>query len=86
MTLPASGTIALTQIQTEFGGSNPIGLNEYYKGGSYVTVNDYAPNVPASGAISMSNFYGAKKTTLNTVTLSTVGALVGLLLAQLLEL
>ena len=36
MTLQASGAIALTEIQSEFGGSNPIGLNEYYKGGSYV--------------------------------------------------
>jgi len=68
MTLPASGTITLAQIQTEFGGSNPIGLNEYYKGGSYVTSNDYAPNVPSSGAISLSNFYNAKKNTLNTQT------------------
>jgi hypothetical protein len=70
MTLPASGTITLAQIQTEFGGSNPIGLNEYYKGGSYVTANDYAPNVPSSGLISLSNFYNAKKTTLNTIELT----------------
>jgi hypothetical protein len=67
MTLPASGTITLAQIQTEFGGSNPIGLNEYYKGGSYVTTNDFAPNVPASGVIRLSNFYGAKKNTLNNL-------------------
>jgi hypothetical protein len=66
MTIVASGTIALTNIQTEFGGSNPIGLNEYYKGGAYVTTNDYAPNVPSSGVISLSNFYGAQKNTFNT--------------------
>ena len=36
MALQSSGTITLAQIQTEFGGSNPIGLSEYYKGGSYV--------------------------------------------------
>jgi len=29
MTLPASGPIALSQVQTEFGGANPIGLSEY---------------------------------------------------------
>jgi hypothetical protein len=68
MTLPTSGVISLNDIQTEFGGSNPIGLNEYYKGGSYVTANDYAPNVPASGAISINNFYSAKKNTFNTQT------------------
>jgi hypothetical protein len=57
MTLPASGTITLAQIQTEFGGSNPIGLNEYYRNGAYVTPNN--TSVPTSGAITLSNFYGA---------------------------
>lgn len=61
MALPASGQISLADIQTEFGGSNPIGLNEYYKGGSYVTATDTAPNVPASGQISVSNLQGAAK-------------------------
>ena len=36
MTLQASGAIDFGQIQAEFGGSNPIGISEYYKGGSYV--------------------------------------------------
>ena len=57
MTLPASGTITLAQIQTEFGGSNPIGLNEYYRNGAYVTPNN--TSVPTSGAITLSNFYNA---------------------------
>lgn len=61
MPLPASGTITLAQIQTEFGGANPISLSEYYKGGAYVSVSDTAPNVPTSGTISMSMFYGAAK-------------------------
>ena len=29
MALQSSGAISLGNIQTEFGGSNPIGLNEY---------------------------------------------------------
>ena len=29
MALPASGQITFLQIQTEFGGSNPIAMNEY---------------------------------------------------------
>jgi hypothetical protein len=37
MTLQASGAISLGDIQTEFGGSNPIGLNEYYRNGPYVS-------------------------------------------------
>ena len=57
MTLPASGIIKLSDIQTEFGGANPIGLSEYYRGGAYVTSNN--TGVPTSGAISISNFYGA---------------------------
>jgi hypothetical protein len=48
-------------IQAEFGGANPISLSEYYKGGAYVTATDIAPNVPGSGAISLSNFHGAAK-------------------------
>jgi hypothetical protein len=59
MTLPASGTIAVSQIQTEFGGANPVSLSEYYRGGAYVTSNN--TSVPTSGAISLSNFYGAVK-------------------------
>jgi len=47
------------QIQTEFGGGNPIGLAEYYRNGAYVTANN--TSVPTSGAISLSNFYGAVK-------------------------
>lgn len=61
MPLPNTGAISLSDIQTEFGGSNPISLNEYYKGGAYVSNNDTAPNVPTSGQISVSNFYGAAK-------------------------
>lgn len=59
MALPSSGQLTMAQIQTEFGGSNPINLNEYYRGGSYVTDNN--TNVPTSGQITMNNFYGAQK-------------------------
>jgi hypothetical protein len=57
MALPVSGTISLSQIQTEFTGSNPISISEYYRGGGLVTSNN--TSVPTSGAISLSNFYGA---------------------------
>jgi len=71
MTLPASGPISLKDIQTEFGGpAAPIALSSYYRNGAYVTGNVYAPNVPTSGAVSLSNFYGAKKLTLQTVLLT----------------
>lgn len=60
MTLPSSGPLSLADIQTEFGGSNPASLNEYYAGGSYVpagTSGTYGA-VPSSGTISIQNFYG----------------------------
>ena len=56
MSLQTSGAISLANIQSEFGGSNPISMSEYYRGGSYTTGNN--TNVPTSGAISIGNFYG----------------------------
>lgn len=60
MTLQTSGAITLAQIQTEFGGSNPISINEYYAGGTYVASGTSGTNgaVPSSGQISFSQFYG----------------------------
>jgi hypothetical protein len=59
MALPVSGPLSLSQIQTEFGGSNPISMSEYYRGGAYVTTNN--TNVPTSGTIKISDFYNAVK-------------------------
>lgn len=73
MALPISGALSLTDIQTEFGGTNPISLTEYYKGGAFVLTTDFAPNVPISGTISISDFYGARKTTQTTLTFNTAG-------------
>jgi len=56
MTLQSSGAISLYDVQVEFGGSNPIGINEYYSGGSYVPSS--VSGIPASGTISLYNFYG----------------------------
>ena len=49
MVLQTSGAISMQNIQDEFGGAHPISLSEYYSAAS---------GVPASGAISISNFYG----------------------------
>lgn len=70
MALPSSGPLALSDIQTEFGGSNPIGLNEYYAGGSYVpagTTGTYGA-VPSSGTISIQQFYGTSNYTGSWIT------------------
>jgi hypothetical protein len=63
MTLPSSGAIKFSDIQTEFGGTTPTTLSEYYAGGSYVPTGCSGINgaIPSSGAISVSKFYGASK-------------------------
>lgn len=70
MALPTSGALTLSDIQTEFGGSNPIGLSEYYAGGLYVPSGTSGTNgaVPTSGIISISDFYGTQAGTTITVT------------------
>jgi hypothetical protein len=61
MTLPNSGPVSLASIQTEFGGSNPISLSEYYRGGSLVPNHGNTSNIPTSGTISVNNFYGTSQ-------------------------
>lgn len=60
MPLPTSGPISFSDIQAEFGGTDPISLSEYYAGGAYVPAGTTGTNgaVPSSGAISLFNFYG----------------------------
>lgn len=75
MTLPASGPLSFTDIQTEFGGTNPIGLNEYYAGGGLVpagTTGTFGA-VPSSGAISIQNFYGTSAIVPQAISLSSIG-------------
>lgn len=60
MTLQSSGAIKFSEIQTEFGGANPIAVSEYYAGGANVPSSTSGVNgaVPTSGTISISKFYG----------------------------
>ena len=60
MALPNSGSLSLSQIQSEFGGSNPISLSEYYRGGSLVPNHSLTGNIAASGTISVDMFYGTQ--------------------------
>ena len=50
MTTP-SGQITLLDVQTEFGGSPPIAINEYYAGGLYVPAS--TAGVATSGQITL---------------------------------
>lgn len=69
MALPASGAIGIGNVQTEFGGTNPAGMSEYYSGGAYVPAGTTGGNgsdgvsagtvIPTSGTIKLANFYNA---------------------------
>ena len=53
MTLQSSGAISLSQVQSEFGGSNPVSMSEYYRGGSHV------PTTVTQAAGSWTSYYGS---------------------------
>lgn len=57
-----SGAVSLFDIQTEFGGSNPTGIFEYYQGGSIIGAGVYPNTIPTSGAINVFNFRNATAT------------------------
>ena len=63
MAVPASPNAAsFSDIQSTFGGSNPISLSEYYTGGGLTRTGTgvHTPNgIPTSGAISVNDFRGA---------------------------
>ena len=63
MALQSSGQIKLSEIATEFGGSAPHSMSEYYSGGSNVPAgvqNASSVTIPTSGQISLaSSFYGS---------------------------
>ena len=71
MTLPAFGSsISFSQLQTEFGGTNPISLSEYYRTateyGTPVSSDRYGSPagtgwvlIPSSTAISIGNFFSS---------------------------
>lgn len=62
MPLQSSGAISLDDIQTEFGGSNPIDIDEYYNGGTNVPDTTANNSIPSSGTISFDDFYGGDDT------------------------
>jgi len=72
MAIPGPGTaISMNTIVTEFGGTVPHSLSEYYRGGGVV------PNVPqnatisTSGQVAMGSFYGSTNRVAAPLTIST---------------
>ena len=60
MPIPGPGTaISMTTIATEFGGTVPHSLSEYYRGGGLVPNAPVNAAIPTSGQIAMGNFYGS---------------------------
>lgn len=57
--IPASGAMTWNDIQNSFGGSNPIGINEYYRNSTYVPGSDLNSDIPTSGQIEATDFRGA---------------------------
>ena len=89
MALPTSGAISFSDLQTFYGGSNPISLSEYNKGGSYVpnpssynsgTQTTAAGNANSSvvtgstSAQSLSNYYSGMKLSAPTISNVTVNS------------
>jgi len=68
MAVKSSGPLSITtDIVGEFGGVAPHSISEFYDGAGLVPTGAN-PNVPSSGAVSFSNFYGA----VNVVTISII--------------
>ena len=62
MSIPTSGQLKFSDLQTEFGGSNPISLGEYYAGGGYVSSGTAGTSgsIPVSGnPLNLGKFYGS---------------------------
>ncbi len=60
MAIPGPGTaISMTTITTEFGGTVPHSLSEYYRGGGLVPNSPGNTAIPTSGQIAIGNFYGS---------------------------
>ena len=74
MTIQASGAISLSQLRTEFGGSAPDSLSEYYRGGALVPSIPNNAAVPTSGAIKLRDFYSSTKALSTVMTRGSSGA------------
>jgi len=63
MAVTSSEPISITDLVTEFGGSTPHSLTEYYRNGGLVPTNSTNGSVPTSGnPISLTNFFGTTAT------------------------
>jgi len=79
MAVTSSAPISITDLVTEFGGDAPHSLTEYYRGGSLVPNVTANNSVPTSGAISLTDFFGATNTqTTGNYTIGIASSFIGL--------
>ena len=63
MALPDSGAISLNEIATQYGGSAPHSLKDYYRNGTEgVPDTASTQSIPESGEIGLKDFYGSAET------------------------
>lgn len=55
MVLQTGGEISMSQLRTEFGGTNPVSFSQYYNG---TTLVGAVQGIPGNGVLSMSHFHG----------------------------
>ena len=78
MTLQTSGAISLSQVQAEFGGSNPISMSEYYRGGANVpTTVTGSAGAWSSYQANASTYYWSDVGNAGTVTIEWNNSVVG---------
>ena len=79
MAVTSSAPIDIGDLVTEFGGDAPHSLTEYYRGGSLVPNITANNGVPTSGAISLTDFFGATDTqTTGDYTITISSSIIGL--------
>jgi len=64
MALQTSGTITLNDIRAEFDITDSVTLSDLYRGGGIVPNTATNSDVPTSGTIKLSDFYGASNASL----------------------
>ena len=71
MAIPGPGTaISINTIATEFGGTVPHSLSEYYRGGGLVPNTPGNAAIPTSGQIALGDFYGSANRTQVALTIA----------------
>jgi hypothetical protein len=62
MAIQASGPIYFSDLQTEFGGTTPVYIGDYYRGGNLVNnFNTSNNSIAASGALYVDKFFNSSK-------------------------